>query len=97
MYKFRRKKGEPSLINSKLGGYGYLPKQIKYPINEDGKPLSLLAQINFSEMPLINDFPDSGILSFYVDYFDDLIGLDFDEPTKQKGFKVFSKNRFRKL
>lgn len=83
------KEEDTSLISSKVGGYGYLPKKIAYPLNTDNQPLSLLAQINFSEMPKLKLFPEQGILAFYVDYFDDLMGLDFDSPTNQERFKVF--------
>lgn len=76
------------LTVSKVGGRGYLPKMMDYPQNEAGEPLSLLAQVNFAEMPDLADFPTTGLLAFYVDYFDDLTGLDFDNQTKQKGFRV---------
>lgn len=81
--------GENSLTTSKAGGFGYLPKTEAYPRNEQGKPLSLLAQLNFSELPHIAPYPTKGLLAFYVDMYDDLIGLDFDEPTNQNGFRVF--------
>lgn len=80
---------ETELSNSKIGGYGYLPRHVDYPINGDGKPLSLLAQLNFSELPFLENFPEKGILSFYVDYFDYLIGMDLKHRTNQKGFRVF--------
>lgn len=76
-------------FSSKVGGFGYLPDNLSYPTNEKSQPLSLLVQINFSEMPKLTIFPKKGILAFYVDYFDDFIGLDFTNPTIQKGFKVY--------
>lgn len=76
------------LVVSKAGGRGYLPKKMEYPKNEDGTPLTLLAQINFSEMPNLECFPKTGLLAFYHDYLDDLTGLDFDDQTKQNGFRV---------
>ncbi|MBC1456786.1 YwqG family protein [Listeria newyorkensis] len=80
--------GELGLTDSKAGGRGYVPKSMEYPRNRDGGPLSLLAQINFSEMPDLEDFPKTGLLAFYIDYFDDLTGLDFDDQTSQNGFRV---------
>lgn len=77
-----------SLVESKAGGWGYLPKEQGYPVNGDGEPLFLLAQINFAEMPQIEGFPKSGILAFYVDYHNDLYGLNFNNQTEQKGFRV---------
>ncbi|MBC6316781.1 YwqG family protein [Listeria grandensis] len=80
--------GELGLTDSKVGGRGYVPKSMEYPRNKDGGPLSLLAQINFLEMPDLEDFPKIGLLAFYIDYFDDLTGLDFDDQTSQHGFRV---------
>lgn len=82
-------KGELPLETSKAGGIGYLPLDLAYPRNsENNQPLFLLAQLNFSELPALPDYPEQGILAFYVDYADDLIGLDFDAPTSQTGFRV---------
>jgi uncharacterized protein YwqG len=33
---------------SKFCGLPYLPKSVEYPLNPDGEPLFLLAQINFA-------------------------------------------------
>ncbi|BDR58050.1 YwqG family protein [Xylocopilactobacillus apicola] len=76
-------------ICSKVGGVGYLPKSVKYPTNTDGKPLSFLAQINFAEMPKLSPFPEQGILAFYIDIFDDLMGLNLDDPKDHSGYQVF--------
>ncbi|MGX7197766.1 YwqG family protein [Enterococcus olivae] len=80
--------GELPITASKAGGIGYLPKAEAYPTNAEGQPLTLLAQINFAEMPSLTPYPETGILAFYVDGFDDLIGLDFDQPTNTSGFRV---------
>lgn len=80
--------GELSVTDSKAGGIGYLPKTETYPTNGNGQPLTLLAQINFSEMPTLTPYPETGILAFYIDSFDDLIGLDFDHPTNTSGYRV---------
>ncbi|MGX6970668.1 YwqG family protein [Vagococcus bubulae] len=87
---------EPTnLYSSKVGGYGYLPKSFPYPTNKNNQPLSLLAQLNFDELPKLESFPKTGILAFYVDYIDanSYIGLNFDNVTEQSGYKVlyFSK------
>ncbi|MCD2248755.1 YwqG family protein [Listeria swaminathanii] len=81
--------GPLSLLQSKAGGRGYLPKEQGYPVTEEGKPLSLLAQINFSEMPQMENYPEFGLLAFYVDFQDDFYGLDYENPTSQEGFRVF--------
>ncbi|MCB5950580.1 DUF1963 domain-containing protein [Enterococcus sp. BWT-B8] len=82
-------RGSLDLAASKAGGVGYLPVDQDYPRNRDtGVPLFLLAQINFEELPKLDGFPQKGILSFYVDYTDDLMGLDFSDQTNQIGFRV---------
>ena len=60
------RKGKISITDSKLGGYPYLPKDFTYPVSSKGHPLKLLAQLNFSQLPALVDFPSSGILQFYV-------------------------------
>ncbi|WP_050180082.1 YwqG family protein [Domibacillus robiginosus] len=81
--------GELPLTTSKAGGVGYIPKSMTFPVNPDGMPLSLLAQINFAEMPALDPYPPHGLLAFYVDYYDDLIGADFDDYDNKNGYRVF--------
>lgn len=80
--------GELGLLISKVGGFGYFPKRDVYPVNSAGQPLSLLAQLNFSELPVLKNYPTKGILAFYIDEFDDLLGCDFDKPLNQVGYKI---------
>ncbi|KOY86305.1 hypothetical protein AD998_09255 [bacterium 336/3] len=72
---------------SKFGGMPFLPVGVEYPKNAKGEPLYLLAQINFEEVPAIENFPQKGILQFYIAD-DDLYGMDFDKPSEQNGFRV---------
>ncbi|MHC5249333.1 YwqG family protein [Enterococcus sp. LJL90] len=82
--------GELSLTASKLGGVGYLPIDWDYPTNaKTNRPLSLLAQLNFDELPHLADFPHTGLLAVYVDFFDDMYGMDFSDHTCQTGFRFF--------
>ncbi|WP_194841652.1 YwqG family protein [Sporosarcina obsidiansis] len=83
-----KSEGELPLIATKAGGIGYIPKRLAYPVNSKGQPLSLLAQINFSEIPKMDPFPTQGILAFYVDYYDDLIGADFGDNGSADGYRV---------
>jgi len=53
------------LWTSKFGGQPYLPKTDNYPLFE-GKPMLLLAQLNFEEIPNIPNYPEKGILQFFV-------------------------------
>lgn len=84
----RPSKGETGPFDSKFGGKPYFPKGEKYPLDEDGKPLRLLAQINWKDVPHIGDFPTSGILQFYVSADDDIVGCNFHDGTDQRNFQV---------
>jgi len=74
--------------NSKIGGVGYLPKTMAYPRNNGGVPLSLLAQINFAEIPNLEGYPTEGILAIYIDYSDDVWGINLDNSRNNAGFRV---------
>lgn len=76
-----------SVWQSKVGGVPYLPLDATYPVDSNGKPLALLAQLNFAEIPNLPDFPNQGILQFYIAA-DDLYGMNFDDQQQQSGFKV---------
>lgn len=86
--RFSLKKETVELWDSKVGGRPYLPEGMEYPQNAQGQPLSLLAQINFAQMPHLPDYPTEGIVQFFVDGYDDLSGMDFDDLRAQKGFRV---------
>lgn len=74
---------------SKFGGVPYLPKEYDYPIDSYGTPMVLLAQINFSEMPILKDFPTKGILQFYISLNkNSLYGLNIRDKTCQSDFRV---------
>lgn len=85
------KRRATTVFESKFGGAPYLPPDFSYPhsrmSNGDGAPLRLLAQLNFEELPKLPDFPETGILQFYIAE-EDVMGLDFDDPTSGKGFRV---------
>ena len=51
---------------SKLGGTPYLPPGFVYPTTACGKVLTFLAQLNFEDMPALENFPSAGILQFYI-------------------------------
>jgi len=74
--------------DSKIGGCPYLPPDFAYPGHaKRGDPLAFLAQLNFARLPKLPDFPDKGILQFYIGN-EDSWGLDHSAPTEQKGFRV---------
>ncbi|VEP12852.1 conserved hypothetical protein [Hyella patelloides LEGE 07179] len=77
----------PTWWQSKFGGFPYMPKSFDYPKDDNGKALYLLAQINFEEVPKIEELPDKGILQFYIAH-DDMYGYDFNNNKKQHRFRV---------
>ena len=61
------KGGETTDIkSSKFLGMPYLPVGMDYPKDKAGKPLVLWAQLNFSEIPHLDDYPENGIVQFFV-------------------------------
>lgn len=92
--KLKVEKGDVGLFDSKIGGTPYFPKDAEYPKGRkyefDGKPLVLLAQLNFEQLPHIPDFPTKGILQFFIAA-DDLYGMSPDYGSslaKQDNFRV---------
>lgn len=76
-----------SIFDSKMGGIPYCPQNEVLPVDEAGKQLWLLAQINFKQMPNLPDFPTEGILQFFI-ALNDVLGLDFKNWTSAKNFRV---------
>lgn len=74
---------------SKIGGTPYLPKNAEYPYHAEKKhPLTLVAQINFAEVPLLPGFPERGILQVFVDGLDYGLGYDFENLSEQTGWRI---------
>lgn len=84
-------RGATTVFDSKMGGVPYFPKAMEYPTVREGeskgKPLRLLAQLNFAFLPKLEGFPSEGILQFFT-FPDDLYGADFDSPCNQNCFRV---------
>lgn len=51
---------------SKFRGIPYLPEGASYPLDPQGNPLILLAQLNFEEIPALEGYPQRGILQFFI-------------------------------
>lgn len=78
----------PDVTSSKLGGQPYWPKDRAYP-EYDGTKMSLLAQINFSEIDENNLLPNEGILQFFIAANSPRIyGVNFKNPDLQESFKI---------
>ncbi|GAB4032212.1 YwqG family protein [Spirosoma jeollabukense] len=73
---------------SKFTGKPYWPIGKVYPLDESGHPMMLLAQINFSETPRLNNYPEQGILQFFISANSDTYGADFNQMSRQNNFRV---------
>lgn len=63
-----------TIYQSKFGGVPYIPDNFEYPYSRSHpeQPLKLLAQINFADVPQIEDFKHlKGILQIYINPDDD--------------------------
>lgn len=72
---------------SKFGGAPDLPPDVEIP-SKEGKPLTLIAQINLSDAALAGDvhpLPGTGVLSFFYDTEEQPWGGEEDD---RKGWKV---------
>ncbi len=84
---FKLKSGNPGILDSKIGGVPFIPVGGEYPVSTDsGELLYLLAQINFEQIPHLQDFPTKGILQFFIGG-DDLYGSDY-ENNEQKSWRM---------
>lgn len=79
--------GEPGIFESKVGGTPYLPRDMAWPLDSKGVGMELLAQVDCAGLEGLPDFPHRGLLQFFFGL-DDVFGMDFDDPTVQKGFRV---------
>ncbi|MCI8422552.1 MAG: DUF1963 domain-containing protein [Lawsonibacter sp.] len=84
---FRLEKGEAGLRESKVGGDPYLPRDMEWPLDRQGVPLRLLAQVDCAALSALEDFPHTGLLQFWIGT-DDLYGADYDDPIPQRDFRV---------
>ena len=96
---------EMEITDSKIEGIPYIPVGEKIPVNSEGKQFMFLAQINCEDLKGLEDFPQEGILQFWV-LGEDLFGLDFNDYTNRNGFEViyyekirdcYSENEFKKM
>ena len=81
------KDAELSLQNSKFGGLPCFPVNETFPTAKNGRPLRLLAQLNFAEIPALSPYPEEGLLQFYISE-DDLYGLNLDDPADHTDWRV---------
>ncbi len=91
---------DSGITSSKVGGTPYIPKdfeQQRVRTGENaGKYLRYLAQINFAEVPRLEDFPEKGILQIYY-YHDDEAGLDSNTPNSGNKFRLIYHENIEEL
>ena len=56
----------PAISDSKFGGLPYLPANESLPLDKEGKPMRLLAQINCKDLVGLEEYPQEGMLQFYL-------------------------------
>ncbi len=86
--RFTLEPGEPGILESKVGGTPYLPRDRAWPLDSRGQGLTLLAQVDCAGLSGLPDFPQTGLLQFFSGL-DDLFGAEFDHMTEQRNFRVF--------
>lgn len=80
---------ELKITDSKVMGLPYIPKGTETPKTSNGDEMLMIAQINCEDLKGLEDFPQKGILQFFVlNDEEGLLGLDFDNQTVQDGFRV---------
>jgi len=80
---------ELKITDSKVMGLPYVPKGAEIPQTANGDKMMMIAQINCDDLQGLADFPEKGILQFFVlNDEDGLLGLDFGNQTVQDSFRV---------
>lgn len=79
--------GPCGLLDSKVGGLPYWDPALPYPTDSQGNKMTLLAQLNFAQLGTEDPLPAQGLLQFFIGQ-DDVFGMDFDQPDRQKNFQV---------
>ena len=76
--------GTVPVTASKFGGVPYLPAGAQSPTNQNGRPLGMVAQINCADLPQNTAYPQTGMLQFWLDPYDDLgLGVDLKNPVSR--------------
>ncbi len=63
-----------SISGSKVGGIPYIPSKDAIPFDSEGMPLRMLAQIDCRELAHLPEFPQVGLLQFWIGQ-DESLGL----------------------
>lgn len=79
----------PSEAVSSIGGRPSLPPGDGWPVDPKGRPMLFLAQVRFEEQPVLPNFPDKGLMSFFVGS-----GSLYGQSWRAKSPSVFSVRYF---
>lgn len=87
---FEAVEGKCQLTSSKLGGIPYIPKGGKWPTTTSGdEKLFLLIQINFADVPRLENYPDHGIMQIFIaNDGEGLYGLDLSNQQNQDTWRI---------
>ena len=79
-------------FDSKLGGVPYWDAAKPYPTDAKGRPMAMVMQVNFAELPHVDPLPQSGMLQFFITSDETVLeegyGMSFDDPTSQANCRV---------
>lgn len=79
----------PEALGSKIGGKPYWPFDKEYPVDEQGKPMLMLLQINCAEAGLQAPLPEQGMLQWFISLNPELMyGCRGNYVDDGKGFKI---------
>ncbi len=89
--RFVMERNHTGIFDSKIGGKAYLPADAEYPYDRaigcEKNPLVLLAQINLDRLPPYKDYPQKGMLQFFITANDDY-GIDWNDHASSISSRV---------
>jgi len=72
---------EPEARGTRIGGPAWLAEGEAWPLDREGRAMEFIAQLDFGALPAIPDFPQAGLLQFFIAQ-GDFFGADFDHPDQ---------------
>lgn len=79
-------------LHSKIGGHPFWPANKDWPTGRKQQALHFLAQINFEEIPNLAPYPNKGMLQFFIDPSNDLLGMDYSNRKKGEFAVIYHEN-----
>lgn len=56
----------PTITDSKIGGKPYWPVDKEYPVDEQGRPMLMLMQVNCAQAGMTAPLPEQGMLQWFI-------------------------------